>query len=366
MTELASYQRAAAIWESRAVSPTERLILLALNEFVDKAGRCFPGQARLAEMTGMSDRTIRRSLTALAAAGIIKISARYRPSGGQTSNKYQIIFEALGGDPPGNAVRPPSSPCPPTPGHSDRPPQDTVTYDLIQKEPIQKEHAHLTTSEESAACVCVELENDQQRQEATGSPEKHQPELIGAAPSWGDPPPVAAAEVDSFVEIYNSARPQNWAAAIAHPGRLRQLRQLAGSVGGFEQACSLLKLAIAHLHMTGEFYTRPAKNGQLLANRNIDHLLRTPKLGGVPYLITYAEAATSAKLDPDAILDAVAAGIDIQAAERQHAASASPILRRAAEQAAEREQQAAERDREFAAARAALDQQRRARHAATA
>jgi hypothetical protein len=73
-------------------SSPQRLLLLALaNRVSDDTGRCFPGQALLAEECTMGVRQVRDHLAALERSG--RISRRYRHNGneGRTSDEYEIL-----------------------------------------------------------------------------------------------------------------------------------------------------------------------------------------------------------------------------------------------------------------------------------
>uniref|UniRef100_UPI003AF62E4A helix-turn-helix domain-containing protein n=1 Tax=Thiolapillus sp. TaxID=2017437 RepID=UPI003AF62E4A len=65
-------------WAYRqALRAPEKPVLVALAEHVGGAGReCWPSLARLALMTGYSERTVRRALRALEAAGLVRIERR--------------------------------------------------------------------------------------------------------------------------------------------------------------------------------------------------------------------------------------------------------------------------------------------------
>ena len=212
---------------------------------------------------------------------------------------------------------------------------------------------------ENRADVCVFDDEHPQKQEQIGPPQASELTIAGSYQGWDSAPP-AADPVQQFIDTYNSAKPSTWAIAINHSGRLHLLRQLAASVGGLAQAQALLKLALAHLHLNPDWLVNPSKhNGQQLKSRNLDHLLRTPKLGGVPYMLTYAEASQTAGVDADRLLDAVIAGLDVQAARREFEYVASGQAEEDARRAAEVEQQQRDRDDEFERARQQLDAERR-------
>lgn len=68
-------------------SPTAKLVLLALADFADEIGHCWPAVARIVEMTGLSERAVRGAITSLEASGALAMnrggngrghSSRYR------------------------------------------------------------------------------------------------------------------------------------------------------------------------------------------------------------------------------------------------------------------------------------------------
>lgn len=82
-----------AVFESKTLGPTERLIMLALADHCDDAGRCYPSNARLCERTGLSERAVRTNIRALEDAGYLTVQIgvgqgganvyHVRPDGGQ-------------------------------------------------------------------------------------------------------------------------------------------------------------------------------------------------------------------------------------------------------------------------------------------
>ena len=82
-------------WAWRQGSSTgEKLILLALAAFADKDGVCYPGQAKLAAMSGMTSRTVRTHLATLEAREVIKRTSRWREDGTRNTDIYQLVGPA--------------------------------------------------------------------------------------------------------------------------------------------------------------------------------------------------------------------------------------------------------------------------------
>lgn len=76
------------------LSPFELSIYCALARHADKDGVSWPGVARLAEMTSMSDRKARECLGKLQELNLIDIAPNFGPNGGQTSNTYILYSPA--------------------------------------------------------------------------------------------------------------------------------------------------------------------------------------------------------------------------------------------------------------------------------
>lgn len=72
------------------LSANARLVFAALRFYSDKAGRCHPSHARLAEATGLSRRTVARALGALEKGGLIERTRRISPEGDPASTSYLL------------------------------------------------------------------------------------------------------------------------------------------------------------------------------------------------------------------------------------------------------------------------------------
>ena len=71
----------AAIFDSKTLVPTERLIMLSLADHADDQGRCYPSIARLCERTGLSERAVQSNIKGLTAGGYLVVNANAGPSG---------------------------------------------------------------------------------------------------------------------------------------------------------------------------------------------------------------------------------------------------------------------------------------------
>lgn len=76
----------------RGVSPSEKLLLLALANYADENMQCYPSQKRLAEDTCLSDRTIRSLLAGLEQRKIISREERQRRDNSRASDLVTLHF----------------------------------------------------------------------------------------------------------------------------------------------------------------------------------------------------------------------------------------------------------------------------------
>lgn len=67
-----------------------KFVLVALADLADEAHSCYPGQAKLAAMTGQSTRTVRRQLVLLTDAGFVMRARRFDGLGHRTSDRYVL------------------------------------------------------------------------------------------------------------------------------------------------------------------------------------------------------------------------------------------------------------------------------------
>lgn len=182
-----SYQRREAIWQTNRPSPTEKLILLALEDFCGDNLDCFPSQATLAKMTGYNTKTIQRALRSLEAKGLIETATRYDADGRQTSNNYVLRFAQMliGFEPTPLTYeltkdRAPRVTDPPRPRQATPLPSDRLPPKLPHKEPIQKEPTHSEAGgcvfneglAEQATRLGVDLADDKLRATAQQYPER--------------------------------------------------------------------------------------------------------------------------------------------------------------------------------------------------
>lgn len=81
-------------WRQWTGLSTRNVVLLALADFADENGRCWPSVRSLCRMTKLCERTIRSCLSELEAAGLITRARRVREDGGHSSNEYLLRLDA--------------------------------------------------------------------------------------------------------------------------------------------------------------------------------------------------------------------------------------------------------------------------------
>lgn len=85
----------AITWAYRqTITNGSKFVLVALADMADEAHSCYPGQTKLAQMTGQSDRTVRRQLAELELAGYITRRRRFDKHGHRTSDRYTLPVDA--------------------------------------------------------------------------------------------------------------------------------------------------------------------------------------------------------------------------------------------------------------------------------
>ncbi|MBM3603585.1 MAG: helix-turn-helix domain-containing protein [Alphaproteobacteria bacterium] len=91
-----------AVFESETLGPTERLIMLALADHADDAGRCYPSISRLCQRTGLGERAVQNNLKALVAKGHVTIV----PNAGQGLANLYFVSATPASDAPPHEMHP--------------------------------------------------------------------------------------------------------------------------------------------------------------------------------------------------------------------------------------------------------------------
>lgn len=82
-----SYKATAWAYDMPLSAPMKP-VLVVLSDMADEAGTCYPGQQKIAEMTGLSVRTVARALVKLEVLGLVERRRRMDAFGHRTSDRY--------------------------------------------------------------------------------------------------------------------------------------------------------------------------------------------------------------------------------------------------------------------------------------
>lgn len=97
MAKLKFFERESIIWQCRSVTATEKLVLLALNQYADAEREiCSPSTKKLAEACCLTRATVSKSLATLVEKGMIEKTSRY-DGNAQISNMYFVDFIKISG-----------------------------------------------------------------------------------------------------------------------------------------------------------------------------------------------------------------------------------------------------------------------------
>lgn len=84
-----SYKATAWAYDMSLTAPMKP-VLVVLADMADEEGSCYPGQQRIADMTGLSVRTVARALVKLERLGLIVRQRRMDAFGHRTSDRYRL------------------------------------------------------------------------------------------------------------------------------------------------------------------------------------------------------------------------------------------------------------------------------------
>ena len=90
----------------QALKPDLKIVLLALADYADGDGVCWPGQKSIAAKAGMSERTVREKLLALEELGYIARRRRQNSDGYRSTDEYKLLPANPAGGPTGENAGP--------------------------------------------------------------------------------------------------------------------------------------------------------------------------------------------------------------------------------------------------------------------
>lgn len=76
------------VWDSSPYEGKALLLHLALADFANDAGECWPSQPTLAQKARCSERHVRDTVSQMVADGLLEIT---EPSNGATSHRYKLV-----------------------------------------------------------------------------------------------------------------------------------------------------------------------------------------------------------------------------------------------------------------------------------
>jgi DNA-binding transcriptional ArsR family regulator len=79
--------------EDRRLGPAAFRVLCCLGTYGDRDGWCWPSSSTMAERLGIRRQAVSRQFKALARLGYIEVQRQKRKDGGDTSNRYRILFD---------------------------------------------------------------------------------------------------------------------------------------------------------------------------------------------------------------------------------------------------------------------------------
>jgi len=144
----------------QALTPTLKLVLMALADAADDQGVCWPSVSTLATKCTVSTRTVQRSLRALIDSRLLIAEARRRRDGSSISNRYRLLLAGgdnlsppheIGDTRPGHGCRGDSD-VPVTPGTTKRIVIDPPLHGAGDEQPID------SVTVEGGSGHCLKLE----------------------------------------------------------------------------------------------------------------------------------------------------------------------------------------------------------------
>lgn len=151
-----------------------KFVLVALANYADEVGECFPSQELIARMTGQSSRSVRTQLAALEESGWVSRKPRYGRDGKRTSDRYTIALDRAT---TGSVNPAPERATTGSNGHDYRKDMPSTTgsgLPRIPREPKREPSTPTSPAESPSERLAVRLaellkESDPQHRERTGT-----------------------------------------------------------------------------------------------------------------------------------------------------------------------------------------------------
>jgi DNA-binding transcriptional ArsR family regulator len=145
---LAQYRHRVRAALRMKLPPGPKLVLVAVADHLDEGARAFPSTRRLAELTGYSERSVRRHMSTLAELGVVDRRTRQRPDGSHTTNMIVVPGLAEG---EGTVAAPPDNLTPHEQVHAHV--HETPAPDGTE---VSLSPGGESPREGTSGCVCVE------------------------------------------------------------------------------------------------------------------------------------------------------------------------------------------------------------------
>lgn len=165
----------ALTWAFRQDLPlTQKFVLVALADYADENGECFPKHERTAQRTGTSVSTVKRAIKSLTETGYLTTTHQYRDDGRFRANRYRLnIAHDIPGqsDPVGGSERTDHQPrVTPLPGQSD----PNTGSEWASKNPQENPHRN---PQENLGAAAADAEAEGAIEEVFDDPTENRPEV---------------------------------------------------------------------------------------------------------------------------------------------------------------------------------------------
>ena len=91
-----SFDMTARLWQVHGLAPGTKLILMALADYANDEGVCWPSRRKIAAKCGLSVRTVASHLSTLVDLGLVEVTNQTRADGSYTSSRYHLFPPASG------------------------------------------------------------------------------------------------------------------------------------------------------------------------------------------------------------------------------------------------------------------------------
>lgn len=213
----------ALTWAFRQDLPlTQKFVLVALADYADERGECFPKHETTAQRTGAGVSTVRRTIHELAAAGYLSIEHQFMDDGRYRSNRYRLNVGTV------------------VPAQSERVP--------AQSEQVPAQSEQMTRSEraggpaQSEQVTCSERANKNPQRNPHRNPQGNR----GAAAADARPEPAQLEGQTEAFEIVPASEPDPWAAVA------KNVYDATDGALPFMGMQTIAKWAITHKGVTGQ------------------------------------------------------------------------------------------------------------------